>query len=57
MRNIFSLKIETKVSLGIVLIFVVIFLVTVFRSVNNFNKFSDQINNYEKLRIEKSIEE
>lgn len=53
MRNILGLKVETKVSLLIVLMFVVIFLVTVFKSVNSFNKFSDQINGYEKLRVEK----
>ncbi len=53
MRNIFSLQIETKVSLGIVLIFVVIFLVTVFKSVSSFNKFTEQINQYEELRVPK----
>lgn len=53
MRNILGLKIETKVSLAIVLMFVVIFLFTVFKSVKSFNKFSEQINDYEKLRIEK----
>jgi uncharacterized membrane protein YphA (DoxX/SURF4 family) len=54
MRNILGLKIETKVSLLIVIMFVAIFLVTVFKSVKSFNKFSDQINDYEKLRVEKS---
>ncbi|MFH1129357.1 MAG: hypothetical protein V1686_01315 [Patescibacteria group bacterium] len=57
MRNLLGLKVETKVSLVIVLIFVVIFLITVFKSVDNFNKFSDHINDYEELRIEKGIEE
>lgn len=53
MRNIFGLKIETKASLLIVLICVIIFLVAVFRNVNSFNKFSNQMEDYEKLRIEK----
>ncbi|MDP2947784.1 MAG: hypothetical protein Q8N88_06740 [Nanoarchaeota archaeon] len=53
MRNLLGLKIETKVSLLIVIMFVAIFLVTVFKSINNFNKFSEQINQYEKLRVEK----
>jgi hypothetical protein len=53
MRNILGLKIETKVSLLIVLMFAAIFLVAVFRSINSFNKLTEQINGYEKLRIEK----
>jgi len=57
MRNLLGLKVETKVSLVIVLMFVVIFLVTIFKSVGSFNKFSDHINDYEKLRIEKNNEE
>jgi len=56
MRNILGSKIETKVSLFIVLICVIIFLVAVFRNVNSFNKFSNQMGNYEKLRIEKGVE-
>ena len=52
MRNILGLKIETKMSLAIVAMVAIIMLVTVLKSVNNFNKFTDQINNYEKLRIE-----
>lgn len=55
MRNLLGLKIETKVSLFIVLMFVAIFLIAVFRSVDSFNKFTDQINQYEELRFEKSI--
>lgn len=55
MRNLLGLKIETKVSLFIVLIFVAIFLVTVFKSVRSFNKFTNQINQYEELRVEKGI--
>lgn len=53
MRNVFSLHVETKVSLTIIMIFVVIFLVTIFKSLDNFNKFIDRINQYEELRIEK----
>jgi hypothetical protein len=52
MRNILGLKVETKVGLFIVFMFVAFFLVTVFKSINNFNKFSNQINNYEELRVE-----
>jgi len=53
MRNIFGSKIETKVGLLIVLMCVIIFLATIFRDVKSFNNFSNQINSYEKLRIEK----
>lgn len=53
MRNLLGLKIETKVSLFIVLIFVAIFLVAIFRSVQSFNNFTNQINQYEELRFEK----
>ena len=55
MRNILSLKIETKVSLSIILMFVAIFLVAVFKSVRSFNNFANQINQYEELRFEKGI--
>lgn len=54
MRNVFSLHVETKVSLTIIMIFVVIFLVTIFKSLDNFNKFNDRINQYEAIRVEKS---
>ena len=56
MRNIFGLRIETKVSLAIVLMCVIIFLFAIFRSINNFNKFSNRIGDYEKLRIEEGVE-
>lgn len=52
MRNIFSLHIETKVSLAIIMIFVVIFLVTIFKSLDNFNKFTERINQYEAIRVQ-----
>jgi uncharacterized protein YoxC len=51
MRNIFSLHVETRVSLAIITIVVIIFLVTVFKSLDNFNKFIDRINQYEKIRV------
>jgi hypothetical protein len=51
MRNILGLKIETKLSLFIVVIFVSIFLFTVFKSMDNFNKFIDIYGRYEELRI------
>ena len=53
MRNLLSLHIETKVSLTIIMIMVVIFLVTVFKSIDNFNKFMDRINQYEEIRVQK----
>jgi len=49
MRNIFSLRIETKVSLAIIGIVVVIFLITVYKSLDNFNKFTERINQYDTL--------
>jgi len=52
MRNVFSLHVETKVSLAIIGIIVVIFLITIFKSLDDFNKFTDRINQYEKIRIE-----
>ena len=54
MRNVFSLQLETKVSLTIITIAVIIFLITVFKSLDNFKKFNDRINSYEELRIQKS---
>jgi len=53
MRNIFSLQIETKVSLAIITLFVIIFLITVFKSMDDFKKFTNQINQYEELRVQK----
>jgi hypothetical protein len=53
MRNILGLKIETKVSLAIVLMFAAIFLIAVFRSIDSFNKLTEQVNQYEELRVEK----
>ena len=54
MRNILGLKVETKVSLAIVIMVVIIFLITIFRSLDNFNKFTNRINQYEELRFEES---
>ncbi len=51
MRNVFSLHVETKVSLAIITMVVFIFLVTVFKSLDNFNKFIDRINTYEEIRV------
>jgi hypothetical protein len=50
MRNIFSLHIETKVSLAIICVVVIIFLITIFKSLDNFNKFTERINAYEEIR-------
>jgi hypothetical protein len=50
MRNIFGLRVETKVSLATIGVVVVIFLITVFKSLDNFNKFTEQINQYEEVR-------
>ena len=49
MRNIFSLHIETKVSLAIISIVVIIFLITIFKSLDNFNKFTERITQYDNL--------
>lgn len=51
MRDVFSLNVETKVSLAIIIIFVIIFLVTVFKSLDNFNRFNDRMNQYEEIRV------
>ncbi len=44
MRNILLLQLETKVALAIIAIVVIIFLVTIFKAVNNFNGFINQLN-------------
>jgi len=49
MRNIFSLHIETKVSLAIISIVVIVFLITIFKSLDNFNKFTERITQYDNL--------
>jgi hypothetical protein len=54
MRNVFSLKIKTKISLTIAIMFAAIMLITVLKSVNSFDKFLERISSYEKLRVEKS---
>lgn len=59
MRNIFLIQLETKVALIIIAIVIAIFLSTLYKSVNDFNKFIDQINIqqmklYEEIRVEKS---
>jgi len=48
MRNIIGLKVETKVSLLIVVMVAIIMLVVVIKSVDSFNDFSNRINTYEK---------
>jgi len=58
MRNIFSLQVETKVSLAIIIIAVIIFLVTIFKSLDNFDRFINRFNvedaQYEEMRPEES---
>lgn len=54
MKNLLSLKIETKVSLVIVAIFAIVFFATILKNIHSFNKFINQINQYEELRVEKS---
>jgi hypothetical protein len=54
MRNILSRQIETKVSLTIILIVVIIFLITIFKSLDNFNKFNEKIIQYEEIRVQKN---
>jgi len=57
MRNTPLLQFETKIGLSIILIIVIIFLVTIFRNTNKFNKFIDQSNieqvKYEEIRLQK----
>lgn len=53
MRNLLSLKVETKISMIIVLMFAIFFLVMFFRIIRSFTKFTNYINQYEELRIEK----
>ena len=53
MRNILSLHVETKVSLAIIMVVVFIFLITVFKSLDSFNKFSERINQYDKIQSQK----
>lgn len=53
MRNVLGLKIESRIGLFIMILVIAIFLFTVFKSMDNFNKFTDKvINQYEKLRVE-----
>ena len=42
MRNILSLKIETRISVAIVSIAVIIFLVTVLKSLDDFKEFTNK---------------
>lgn len=59
MRNVFSLHIETKVSLAIIIIAVIIFLVTIFKSLDNFDRFINRFNTedaqYEEMRPEENL--
>jgi hypothetical protein len=58
MRNILLVQLETKVALSIILIAVIIFLITLFKSIDDFNKFIEQLNirgaQYEEIRIQKN---
>jgi len=58
MRNVFSLQVETKVSLAIIIIAVIIFLVTIFKSLDNFDRFINRFNTSndydEEICVEKS---
>lgn len=58
MRNVLSIRIEPKLALAIVLVVVAIFLITIFRNINNFNNLIENIEKqratYEKIRIEKN---
>lgn len=44
MRNILLLQLETKVALTVIAIVVVIFLVTIFKAVDDFNVFISYLN-------------
>lgn len=53
MRNILLLQLETKVALAIIAIVIVIFLATLYKSVNSYNKFINQLNfQYEEMRVQ-----
>lgn len=57
MRNILVVQLETKVSLAIIAVVVIIFLITLYKSVGSFNKFIDQLNigeRNEKIRIQEN---
>jgi len=57
-RSVFLLQIETRASLAIIAIVVVIFLITIFKSVDNFNKFVDRFNinedKHEEIRLQEN---
>ena len=57
MRNILLVQLETKVALAIIMIVIIIFMITIFKSINSFNKFIEQQSlriNYEKVRLQKN---
>lgn len=57
MRNVLVVQLETKVSLTIVAIVVIIFLIMLYKSVDSFNKFINQLNIgeiNEEIRLQKS---
>lgn len=58
MRNIVSIQIEPKVALMIVLVVVAIFLITIFKNIDDFNNLIENIEkqrtHYEEIRIEKN---
>jgi len=57
MRNVFSLHVETKVSMAIIGVVVVIFLITIFKSLDNFNKFTERINTYDSIVVSRELPE
>ncbi len=52
MRNILLLQLETKIALTIILIVIAIFLITIFKSIDDFNEFIEHNSKiYEEIRV------
>jgi len=58
MHKTLLLQLETKVGLAIILVVITIFLITIFRNINSFNKVIEQTNTeraqYEEVRLQKN---
>lgn len=55
MRNVTGLKVETRIGIIIVIFTVTVFLVTIFKSLDIFDKFIDRINLYEQIQTQKEL--
>ena len=58
MHKTLLLQLETKVGLAIILVVITIFLITIFKNINSFNKVIEQTNTeraqYEEVRLQKN---